>query len=51
MLHPALGFSAEKNNDLLDGIQRKAIRMIREMERLYYEERLRKMGLISLGER
>ena len=37
--------------DLLESVQRRAIKMIQRMEHLSYEDRLRKMGLFSLEKR
>lgn len=45
------GPQCNKDMNLFQQVQRKAMRMIRGLEHLSYEDRLRKLGLFSLEER
>jgi len=48
VLHPGLGPQYRKDAELLEQVQRMAMKIIRELEKLSYEERLRELGLFSL---
>ena len=39
----------KKDRSLLEGVQQRAIKMIKDLEYLQYEERLNNLGLFSLG--
>ena len=47
----ASGPQYRKYMELLERVQTRATRMIRGLEQLSYEERLRELGLFSLGKR
>ena len=47
----AWGLQHGKDVELLEGVQRRAMKMIRGLEHLSYEDRLKDLGVFSLEER
>ena len=50
-LEYCIQLGSPQHSDLLEQVQRKAMKMIRGMEHLSYEERLRELELFSLEKR
>jgi len=46
--HCVQAWQHQRNMELLEQVQRKARKLLRELEHLFYEDNLRKLGLFSL---
>jgi len=51
VLHLLLGFEFNKEEELLETVERKAAKMIRGQKHLSYKKRRRELGLFSLKQR
>lgn len=51
ILFPFLGSPVQKARELLEGVQHRATNIIKGLEHLLYEERLRHLDLFGLGKK